>query len=824
MSFRLRIFSVLVLAMIFVFPAAVFSQESSDKSSSDETVLEDGWYYNKIIKSIVFKGLKNIDKKDVDGLVSSYYGKRFTDELYENLYERIDNLEYFDEINPEVTPADSKHNTLIITINVVEKPAVSRIFVRGNSQIRTTEIKDAASIKEKDIFNSSKLPADERAIRNLYLEKGFTNARVSSETKNTEKGVEVTFVIDEGRSTVVGSIKFIGNKVVSSKTLKKKISLKEAGIISKGAFQESMLEADRQAIVAYYGNMGYIDAQVVDITKDVAVNEKKKRDELTITFAIQEGSQYTFNGVSFVGNEIFSDEELGSYIKLQKGAVFNQTKYNEGVMAVADHYYENGYTSNRFQQIPEKDEENKTIGFQFMIIENVRSHVENITLKGNTKTKDKVILRELPIESGDIFSKAKVTTGLRNLYNLQYFSAVVPDITPGSEENLVDLVISVEEQSTTSIEFGVTFSGVSDPDDLPFALFVKWQDSNVAGSGNSVSASASVATDTQSVGLSWSTGWIFDLPVSASISTEFSHSSLSALRNKIDAYGFVNDDDYYMNYEQLKWSSGFSLGRRWTPDFAILSAATGINFSLKNNMYDDDLWSPVDTSVSDYANNWGWQNSVWTSFSIDDRDINYDPSTGWFASQRLTWYGITPWEDEYFLRSDTKLEKYFTLLKFQMTESWLFKVVLMGYSGLSMQFPAPGSAVGDSSRLYIDGMFNGRGWTSIYNTHRGRALWSNIVELRIPLVPGVLALDLFADAAAIKESPYELSELKKEDFFFSFGPGIRFTIPQFPLRLLFANTGKFGSSDSSDNYGKGDGEWHWDKNWKFVLSFNITNK
>lgn len=828
MSIRTGIFSVLTAFMLCLSPLMVFSQENPETSDSAENtaaVLEDGWYYNKVIKSVVFKGLKNIDKKDVDGLVSSFTGRRFTDSLYESLYERIDNLDYFDEINPEVTPADSKHSSIIITINVVERPSVSRIFVKGNSQIRTTEIKDAASIKEKDIFNSSKLPADERAIRNLYLEKGFTNARVSSETKTTDKGVEITFQIDEGRSTVVAGVKFIGNKVVSSRTLKKKISLKEVGIISKGAFQESMLEADSQAIAAYYANNGYIDAQVVDITKDVTVNEKKKRDELTITFAIQEGAQYTFNGITFVGNKIFSDEELGSYVKLQKGAVFNQVKYNEGVMAVADHYYENGYTSNRFQQVPEKDEENKTIAYQFVIVENVRSHVENITLKGNTKTKDKVILREVPIESGDIFSKAKVTTGLRNLYNLQYFSAVVPDIVPGSEENLVDLIISVEEQSTTSIEFGVTFSGVSNADDLPFALFVKWQDSNVGGSGNSISASSSIATDTQSVSLGWSTGWIFDLPVTASISTEFSHSSLSALRNKIDYTGIVDDDNYYMSYEQLKWSSGFSLGRRWTPDFAILSLATGINFSLKNNMYDDDLWTPVDTSISDYANSWGWQNSVWTSFSIDDRDINYDPSTGWFASQRLTWYGITPWEDEFFLRTDTKLEKYFTLMKFQMTESWLFKVVLMGYSGLSLQIPAVNSSVGESSRLYIDGMFNGRGWTSIYNTHRGRALWSNIVELRIPLVPGVLALDLFADAAAIKDSPDALfTELKKEDFFFSVGPGLRFTIPQFPLRLLFANTGKFGSSESSDNYGAGDGKWHWDKNWKFVLSFNITNK
>ena len=141
-----------------------------------------------------------------------------------------------------------------------------------------------------------------------------------------------------------------------------------------------------------------------------------------------------------------------------------------------------------------------------------------------------------------------------------------------------------------------------------------------------------------------------------------------------------------------------------------------------------------------------------------------------------------------------------------------------------MQFPKPGTGIGDSSRLYIDGMFNGRGWTSIYNKVRGKALWSNILELRMPVVPGVLALDFFADAAVVKESPSMLADISKEDFFFSFGPGIRFTIPQFPLRLLFANTGKFGSTSSSDNYGKGDGEWHWDKNWKFVLSFNITNK
>ena len=822
MSFRHRILIVLLSSIYMLAPAFVFSQESDSSSEVSESSAssdisdsdDDTWYYGAIIKSVNFKGLKSVSSKEVEGIVSGFYGKEFSDDVFADMMDRIYALDMFEDISPEALPGDMKRKTVAITFTVKEKPVISRIIIRGNKQLRTVEIKDAITQKEKDIFNEAKLSIDERAIRDHYLEKGFTNIQVSSSTKETSKGIEVTFNVNEGNSTVVAHINFSGNKVISAKTLKKKIKLKEVGIISKGAFQESMLEADRQAILLYYANEGYIDAEVVDITQASEVNEKKNRNELTITFVISEGSQYTYDGVSFVGNKIFDDETLQSKVKLRKGTIFNQTKFNEGLMAVADLYYENGYTANRFQQVPQKDVEKKTIAYQFMIMENVRSHVEEIIIKGNTKTKEHVIKREIPIEAGDIFSKAKVTTGLRNLYNLQYFSAVVPDVVPGSEENLVNLIVTVEEQSTTSIEFGVTFSGVSDPDDLPFALFVKWQDSNVRGSGRSLSANATISTGTQTVGLGYGASWFKDLPISTSISTEFSHSSLTAYRNKINRDGTVDYDSYYMDYEQWKWTSGLSLGRRWTPDFAIISWTGGITGSLKNNVYDEDVWNPYDASISEYANRWGWQNSIWTAVSVDDRDINYDPSTGWFASQRFTWYGLTPIETEYFLRTDTKLEKYFTLLRLPVTESWAFKLVLMGYSGLSMQFPKPGTGIGDSSRLYIDGMFNARGWTSIYKKVRGKAMWSNILELRMPLVPGVLALDFFGDMAVIKEEPNQLSDIKLSDFYGSMGPGIRFTIPQFPLRLLFANTFRLNENKDIE----------WDKNWKFVLSFNITNK
>lgn len=801
----MRLKKILVVFSLVLLFAPIYAQEEE---------LPDGWYYGKLIKSVSFSGLKHVSTKDVEGVTSGFIGKKFDDDVFEDMYERIYSLDLFDDVTPNAIPGDSRNSTVSIVFTVTERPIITRLIFQGNRQIRTTEIKDKVSIKEKDVYVESRALQDERSIRDLYLEKGYTNIRVSSSTKETEKGIELTFVINEGRSTVISKIDFRGNKVVSSKTLKSKISHKEVGLFQKGAFQESNLEADKQAIVTYYRNIGYIDSMVVDVTRETAVNESKNRDELTITFVVQEGSQYTYNGISFTGNKIFPTEKLSPLIKLKQGAVFNETKFNEGVMAIADLYYENGYTSNRFNPLPTKDVDNKTIAYELQIFENVRSHVESVVIKGNTKTKDYVIRREIPLESGDVFSKAKVMTGMRNLYNLQYFSAIVPDIVPGSEENLVNLVLTVDEQSTTSIEFGVTFSGVTDPDELPFALFVKWQDSNVKGTGKTVNASTSISTTDQTISVGYGENWFFGQPISSSISAEFGHSSLKTLRMGFLPDGRVNNDSYYMDYEQYHFSLGLSLARRWTPDWAILSWSGGITGSLKNNIYNSDLWVPVDAGLPDYANKWGWSNGIWTAFSVDDRDINYDPSKGWFASQRFTWFGITPWEDKFYLRTETKLEKYFTLFSIPITEAYNLRLILSLYSGISMLFPTKNTALGDTNRLYLDGMFNARGWTDIYRKDKGKAMWSNIIELRLPVVPGILAVDGFFDFGVIKKEVRQIfNSLSWEDFYYSVGPGIRFLIPQFPLRLLFANTFKIV-----------DGKTEWHDHWKFTLSFNIVNK
>lgn len=778
---------------------------------------DDTWFYDKPISKIVFDGLVHVNREEVTAVTNQYLGKDFTDMLYSELISKIYALELFEEIIPEAIPADETKRSVVLKFTVKELPVITDIEFKGNAHIKPTALKEVIGVKELEVLNEQKIPADVRAITEHYLNKGYTNVKVSYNLEKKDDGdVILTFNISEGKSVIVTEINFEGNYIVSEKTLKGKFTQKEKGIFNKGAFLEANEELDRQAILNYYHSRGYIDATVIDIKRTITTNLEENRDEMVLTYVLREGEQYTYGGITITGNTIFSTEQLEDCIKLKPGMIFNQPKFNEGLTAIYDTYFESGYTYNSFDDRMNRDTEKHEVSFTLRIIENDRAHIENIIIKGNEKTKDYVILRELPLESGDIFSKSKLTSGLRNLYNLQFFSMVAPQILPGSENNLVDLIINVEEQSTTSLEFGLTFSGVTETNKIPVSVFAKWQDSNVAGTGKTLSAQLSVATDQQSVSLGYNDSWFLGLPLSFSLSGSFYHKELTTLQNMYLPDG-LNTTEYYMDYTNWTTSLSASLGRRWTPDFAILTLAGGISFNLLNNVYDPEMYTPVDTTISEYNNDWGWTNAIWSSFSVDDRNINYDPTKGWFASQRLSWTGLIPAiEDQFYLRSDTKLEGYLPLVDWEVSEHWSLQLILAGYTGFSFQIPSANTTIGATNQLYIDGMFNGRGWSTASNV-KGQAMWSSYVELRWPFVKGMLAADFFFDTVALKDTVQDLANLSLNDFRFSFGPGLRIAMPQFPLRFLLANTFYFK-----------DGQFTWREDnkadWQFVLSFNIINK
>ncbi len=785
--------------LLFVTVFSVYSQDSE-------------WYWDQPISKIDFNGLKNVKKSELQGVTSSFIGQPFSADTYNDLLDRLYSLDFFDDITPYARHDTKDESKVLLVFEVVERPIISAIHFSGNRKIRNGELREQIKNKTSDIFIESKILIDERIIRNYYLQKGYTASYITHTTEETEDGIVVTFQITEGNNSVIREINFTGNSIVSSRTLKNKIELKEVGLFRDGAYQPSTLEQDKQTIIKYYNEKGYADANILDVKVDSTLNEEKQRDELSILFIIQEGAQYIYSGLRIKGNEVFTEAELTKNRKLKVGSVYNATKFMEDIQAISNVYYENGYMTNEFYPVPVKDADRHEISYDLTIREHSRSHVENIIIKGNTKTKDYVIKREIPIKSGDTFSNDKIINGLRNLMNLRYFSNVVPEAQQGTEENLVDLIFSVEEQSTSSVQFGLVFSGTTDPGTLPVSLYLKLENSNLFGEGRTLSVGTQLSNTEQSVNFSYSQNWIGNYPISFNTSLSLAHKLSNGYLNFWTPNLELIQNKYSMQYNDWSATVSSGLARRWYPDYAIITLSGGVSTSLQRNVYDENIFSPVDTGVSLYANRWGLSNSVYGNISIDNRDLNYDPSKGWFFSQRAAWFGLLPvLEKEFFARTDSKLEGYLKLFDIPVSDKWSFKMVLANYTGVSMIFPC--SEVSDTNSLYVDGMLNGRGWTEAYRETRGQFMLSNRFELRVPIVPGILGIDGFWDAAVVKPKVHDASSLKLEDFYFSYGPGLRFLIPQLPLHLVFA--WKYRIENGMPKFANNP--------FQFVLSFNIVN-
>ncbi|MCL2181243.1 MAG: outer membrane protein assembly factor BamA, partial [Treponema sp.] len=633
------------------------------------------------------------------------------------------------------------------------------------------------------------------------------------ETNTGDSSVTLNFHITEGEQISISRIEFQGNTRFTASTLRSQLSLKAKSLLNNGAFQEARLIADRETITRYYHDRGYIDAIVRDVTRTTETTERGS--SLVLTFLIDEGSEFRFGGITFSGNSLFSSDQLQRLVSSRTGDIINRAKLEADMQRVADLYYENGYIFNSFSRVEARNTETNTISFAITITERSRAYIESITIVGNQRTNDNVILREIPLEPGDVFSRTKIMEAMRNLYNLQYFSMVIPETLPGSTENLMDLVFTFEEQMTTDLQFGLTFSGVADPDTFPISGLFKWTDRNLAGTGNELGAEINTSViDTSTFSINYLHRWLLGMPFSLGVDFSANYNNRLALMDNQPPFFYGDEDyafpdgftsreeyedtgiptrDYLMNYEQWYISTGISSGYRWMTPLGIFGLNGGMRFGIVQNIYKNDLYRPFDPALRAGNNTWMPKNSLWLSLSLDQRDIFYDPSNGYYLYERLGLYGILNNEREHYMRSDTKVQYFLTLFNFQVTESWSFKSVLALHMGVSFLFSQPfrpdALTVEESNKLAVDGMFNARGWRSEYRSRKGFMLFDSWIELRFPIVQNFIALDLFFDAAGVetKQGDYFWGgNFTEENLRFSFGGSLRLALPQFPIRLSLA--------------------------------------
>ena len=826
-------FGICVLAFVVAVTATVSGQ--------------DNWFLDKPIKEIRFTGLESVSESELAGIVEPFVGKNVDNNLIIDLQSKVFALDYFEEFTLEAVAADDEQSAVILEFAVIERPVVGSIVLIGNRFIRRQDILDEILLKEGDMVTRARVRSDAEAIRSLYLERGFPDIDVSGSFERTnESQADVEFIIEEGAQRKVSELLFSGISFASPSTLKRVMATKEQSLFNTGVFQESNLAEDTLAIHTYYWDRGFVDAKVVDIVREVEPVEDG--NNLIITYYVDEGVQYTYGGISFEGNELYSDERLLESMRQAEGSVLSLTKLEADFLRIDNTYATDGYIFNTRTIEENRDEANRIISYVVRIVERGRAHIENVILEGNEKTSDEVILRELPFESGDIFSNQSVGLGAQNLLNLQYFSSVIPDVVLGSVDGLVDVIFNFEEGRTTDINFGITFSGVAEG--FPVIGFLKWTDANFRGRGQELSIGTNIAAFSQSLTFSFKENWLFGRRWSGGVELSAEHSRADTIQQDIippiftgdeqnavpDPYigswvwadgnaegesagspfngttadlvsaiasgsvvtdyayaisqGTSIDSDYLMVFDSYDLSLGLSTGYTFVFNAGRLGLGTRLSTTLSYVDYEQANQRPFEENIRENLGVWRPISTWLLNVTWDTRDIVYNPSKGIYLRQSATFTGGFLPSSRDFVKSSSKAQAFLTLFDVPVFDNWSFKGVLAANTSLSLILDP---FIGDFSAttqelLYVDGMTVARGWPRIYD---GRALFTNWIELRMPIVEQYIWADLFADGTGIWSALSDFGSMSIDDYLFGFGGGVRLTIPGLPIGLYLTKRFRF---------------------------------
>ena len=375
---------------------------------------------------------------------------------------RLWDLNLFDDI--DIVLNNESQYGVEITINVVESPTLNNIIFRGNS-MREGRFLDKLDLRIGQRIRPSSLYASSNKIKEIYQEDGYFNVEVESSIEVPQDTLvrnayarDVIFTITENEKFRLKNITFEGNTNFSQRKLKKELKeIKERKWYNfwVKSFDEKLLEEDKALLTDFYQNQGYRDFNIVQDT--LIVNEEK--NSLTLVITVDEGEKYKYRNFTFEGNKIASSDELETLLGLKEGGSYSKEEFEKAVFEnMMSVYNDKGYIfSNVNPEIfPVGD---NLLDINFLFNEGKKVYINNIFVSGNEKTRENVIRRELKLFPGDVFSRSKLMRSQRDIWILNYFDNVIPDVSQVSD-NQVDLDFIVEEKkSTQRINANLGFTG-----------------------------------------------------------------------------------------------------------------------------------------------------------------------------------------------------------------------------------------------------------------------------------------------------------------------------------------------------------------------------
>jgi outer membrane protein insertion porin family len=415
---------------------------------------------------------------------------------------------YFEDIRVE---AEDSEGGKLVVFHVKEKPTIRRISFSGNHVFKDAKLRENLTISTGSILNIFTVKSNIEQLQVLYKEKNYHNTKISYNVQNQENNqADIEFVVEEGKKIKIKSITFQGNRTFPDKKLKKLIGTSEKGIFSwltsSGELNREDIALDAARLMAYYHTQGFIHAKVADPVIDF------EDQWIQITFRIEEGERFKVGTIDVDGELILPKARLMPELQIAKESFFNQEAVRTDILRLTDLYADAGFAYADISPMTKEDPENLLVDITYTIKKGDRVYFENIVINGNTRTRDKVIRRELRIFEQSLYSGNRLKASVRNLNRLDFFEDVKVDTPKGSAEDKMDVNIEVVEKSTGTFTFGAGYSTTDN-----FFVTGSVAQRNLFGRGQILKLSGQVGGISDIYNLSLTEPWLFDIPVSATL-------------------------------------------------------------------------------------------------------------------------------------------------------------------------------------------------------------------------------------------------------------------------------------------------------------------
>lgn len=715
-------------------------------------------FEGKTITEVVirFQGAKTVDEARLRNLMSSKSGSPYRAESLDNDIKSLYGSGLVEDVRFLAEPVDG---SVKLIAEVTTRAALGGVGFVGNTIYSDQKLAKESKIKAGGSMSDEQILEARRNIEKYYQGSGYPDVTVTHRTQATgQSGLsDLIFVINEGSKNEVHKIRFEGNHVFTDPELRKEMKVKEKGWFSwltkSGQFESSQLDADLDAVLDYYRSKGYLRASSTGIRREAASGGK-----VDLVIPINEGEKYTVVGVGFGTMTVFKSEELYPALTLTGDSAYSSKKMRDDITMIRSYYGSRGYADA--QVSPDiRDAGPNRVNITYRVTEGSRFRVGRVNIAGNTKTKDKVIRREIPLKPGDMFNSVELETTKARLDNLQYFSEVQTTGSPGGS-GYRDVNVLVEEKATGSVGVGAGFSSIDSIvgfvtlEQSNFNLFNPW---NFTGGGQRFAMSLRGGSQRSEASVSLVEPWFMDQQL--------------ALGGEL----FYKQSTYFSDfYEQTNLGAALSLkkplGKKDSIKFEYRVENVGIN--VDNGVDPQSKLSDLNIGGDKL------RSALSTNYVYDSRDSSMLARHGHKVDLGLTYAGLGGDVDTVSFSG-------------QGAQYWNLKwdSILSVNGELAFVDSTNGGEIPIFERMFLGGGRTLRGFKFrdvgprdagyTNETYGGNSLAYVTVEYTVPIIETVRAA-VFYDTGFVNKDSWDVNV---NDVYSDVGVGIRLKLPISPLPL-----------------------------------------